>query len=351
MASLGASLGSSLSVAVESEVDPPVAAAGADDSFDMLSAAPYQLAGSATGGGTITYLWSASGPVGGTATFADATSPTSTVTVDKHGTWTFTLTATNASGSDDDSMTLTVTASAAALFTRMASGSRVNFGIEVDVSTETLVDDSGTSRYSQINDLGTGAKHLTQGTMGNRPRKNTGGPNAKNRLHIDSAVRNIVNAAMGIATGKRLEIYEVSALPGGASLLVTSSANTSDDAHSVQATYQQTSKCKAGAWDGTTDQALIINTPALNTNWTKRVTRYRAAGCDCLYNGSAVSPDLSGTATAGAVGIVRLGHASVGGGSVYLYFVFENVSTVAGSACLSEEGAIDYYLNKQAGPF
>lgn len=87
-----------------SDLSLPVVSAGPDQTISALSTT---LAGSVTGDGPPTAAWTqVSGP--GTATFVDATSPTSGVSVDIPGTYVLRLTGTNGAGSASDDMQIVI---------------------------------------------------------------------------------------------------------------------------------------------------------------------------------------------------------------------------------------------------
>lgn len=331
-------------------VAPPSSVnAGSDAGFDMLSASPCTLSGSATG--ATSYLWSkVSGP--GAVTFADATAVSTTCICDADGAYVLRLTATNAGGSTSDDVTITVTATLSALLTRMAVGSRLNVWYEVGVSGETL----NSGNFSQLNDVGSAGLHLVQATAGNQPSKDTGnGPAGKDCITFQGTGRRLTKTSFGVAAGKALFIGSVVkgvAVAAARSQSFTRETNEStgdsvwlalDTAANI---YQSTGKCNGGI-----EESVAHTSPAHSTNWYFKTIRYAASILpEVKINNATVSPTfVTATGVAAAVGAVVLGHTSVAAGSTYCWFAFEAVTTAPGTACLSEEGAIRYYVNKQTG--
>ncbi len=330
--------------------------AGADDTFDMLTAAPYTLAGTAASGGagTITYAWtSVSGP---TPTFADATSRTSTVTFATDGAAILRLTATDGvrqTASDD--VTITVTATLTALLTRMATGSRTNVWYEVDVSTTTVTGQG----VSLLSDMGSapGGLDVVQATDGNRPSKGSAtGPNGKNDITFQDTARLLVKGTAGIASGKALfaiGVFKGVAAGAGRLQSFTRTGNdqtTGDPAWYVGDTAANLffSNCKCVS---VAEQGATHTSPAHHTNWYVKSQRYAASiAPETKFNNATASPGFaSATGLCDAIGCIVLGHYSASAGGAYCLGFFEAVTSTAGTACLSEEAAIRYYVYKQTG--
>lgn len=312
----------------------------------MLSAAPCTLDGSATG--ATSYLWSKiSGP--GAVTFADATSLDTTCIFDTDGAYVLRLTATNADGSTSDDVTITVTATLAALLTRMQTGARVNTGYEVDVSTTTVTG----SGLSLVSNLGTTGVDAVQATDANRPPKGSGtGPNGKNSIAPSGATQRLLAATAGIATGKALMFFWVAKTAAG----TVRQFNARNAASSATAGFGSTGAANFNAIataNGVAQENRTLTAPAYNTNWHLWTLRFAAGVAPvCTCDGVAVTPTFAtATGLASDVASWLLGHDSAAGGQLYCAFCFESVGTAAGSACLSEEGAVRYYIGKQAGPF
>ena len=344
--------GGAVRIRGQAVVAAPVAAAGPDQSFDMLGAAPIQLAGSATGVVT-SYLWT---KVSGSATpvFSDATNPLATCTVDVDGgtPLTLNLAATGPGGTTNDTVVITIAATVTALMARMASGSRVAVGYEIDVSTTTVTG----AGVSQLNDLGAGGKNLTQGTDSLRPAKGSGtGPAGKNCVAPQSATRRISNTAIGVAAGKALSFFHV-AKAGGATAVqcsarTTASEGASDDSLATALNISTTAFRYDTKATGVAAENVTVVTPAYNTNWQIVEVRYAAATLTKIrVNQVDVVPNcVTTTGLAAAWGGAVVGHLTASGGAWYATFGFEAVSLVAGTACLSERAAIYYYINKQTG--
>ena len=354
---LSSGLGSSLSGA---DGYPPLVApgAGADDSFDLLSAAPYTLAGTvATGGsGSFTYLWS---KVSGTPvpSFADATSRTSTVTFDVDGAVVLRITATDANSglTATDDVTITVTATLSALLTRMASGSRVNVWYEVDVSTTTVTGQG----ISQLNDLGSapGALHVVQATDGNRPSKGIGtGPNGLNDITLQGTSRRLIKGTAGIAANKALFLISVNKGVAASALRLQSFTRTGNDEDTGDSVWLVGDSASNLYYNncfpnGGVEENAVHTSPAHSTSWYVLSERYAASiAPEYKINNASTSPGfLVATGLAGGIGAIVLGHKSVAAGSVYCWGCFESVTATPGTACLSEEAAIRYYVYKQTG--
>lgn len=321
MASLGSSLsaplGNALSTASSESVDPPVADAGSDTAKDMMDASPaLTLDGSATGDGTITYLWSkVSGP--GTPTFTDATDPETAVTFDVDGEYVLRLTATNEGGDDTDDVVITVAATLAALLTNY--GSQLSFMYWVGQSAETL---NGSTQYTQLNDLGPGAKHATAGA-GNEPAKGVGtGPNGLNCIAPQAATKRISHKTIGQAAGEAGLWFCVTKATSSTAIQCGARTGADDglgsnvcNSFNIGTAFASSTKC-----NGVAEETATIVTPAHNTNWNTRSTRFAAATPPITKIGNvAVSPAfLVSTGLADNIGTVVLGHATAGGGLFYM---------------------------------
>jgi hypothetical protein len=99
--------------------------------------------------------------------------------------------------------------------------------------------------------------------------------------------------------------------------------------------------------------SATITSPAINTNWQVWSTRYVSGIAPVTkINNVAVAPTYAvASGLADDVDRIHFGHPTLAGGSTYLRGIFENVGTAPGSACLSEEGAILYYIGVQTGIF
>jgi hypothetical protein len=333
----------------------PVANAGADASFDLLGALPYTLAGSATGDGPITYAWS---KLSGTPvpTFADPTDPLSTVTFDVEGTVTLRLTATNAGGSSFDDVVITVTATLTALLARMASGSRVCEWWQTGLGST----DSGLGGTVQT--LASQGNHPTwaptQATGGNRPVYSaTGGPLANGPcLQFSALTQRLTDTLISIAGGKALflgaVIKGVAAGAARVQLSVRDGATEGAGNNVFNATDSATDLYVTSCMpNGGAEETATHTSPAHSTNWYHKTQRYAASVApQCKINNAAVSPGyLTATGLAAGVEVMTIGNPTAAAGSWYLEYIFEAVGTTIGSACLSEEGAIRYLVNKLTG--
>jgi len=333
-----------------SSTPPPTVNAGTDASFDMLSASPHTHDGS---GDASSYLWTKiSGP--GTPTWADNTSPTSTVKFDADGVYVLDLAGTGPGGTTHDQVTITVTATQSALLTRMQSAGRTCIFYEVGFE-ETVT----TGLYDGLGDLGPAGIDQAQ-TLAARPSKVAGGgPNGKDGMVFQDAARFMINTAVAIAGGKNLYIGGVLKSAAALSNQFCIHNNNNPDLATKSALFgaQTAGGNKFFVTSGTNsgaNQNCALTSPAHHTNWFRWDHRFAAGVVPVSrINGAAVSP-LFTTPTGAAFAVESIVLGRYGGfssGGFYLGYAFEDVGTAAGTACLGEQDAIDYYIGKQTAVF
>lgn len=331
MGTLGNSLGNSLAHSLGFSLNganglaAPEADAGADASHDQVATPSYTLAGSATGGGSITYGWTkVSGP--GSVSFADATSPTSGVTFQWPGTYVLRLTATNAGGSDTDDVTLTVTAPTASLLT--LCGAKTQWLYAAGISSETL----NGSNYSQLNDLGPSGYHASQGTAGNQPAKDaTGGPLGDVCINMQDTSRRLVSTAVSVASGKNLFFIKVvKCLNGaGATRSVVSCRTGATEGSGDNVDYAGTTsannffsvaRCSTGA-----ETSSTFTSPAGDTSWHVWSKEYRTGlAPQETIDSTACTPDYATiTGAANAIESLTVGVGALSGGRFKLWGCFD----------------------------
>jgi len=186
---------------------------------------------------------------------------------------------------------------------------------------------------SQLNDRRSGAKHLTQGTAGFRPLyEATGGPNSRPCISLNGAAKRLTQAAMGIATGKRVGIYWVAKAPGDASFCVQGEILNAA-AGQPGTIYQNASK-----FAQTGPSTLNITSPALSSAWVKRSIEYLSTGTESRIDGTLTTPNYSGSATCAAIDTVTFGHAGgAAGGKVACLIIVDNITT-------AKRAIVDGYL-------
>lgn len=317
----------------------------------MLSAAPYTLAGSATGDPAITYLWEQTAG-SGTVVFADATDPETTFTVDEHDTYTLQLTATNAAGSDSDSVDITVTATLSALLTRMATGSRTCIWHQAGLG-ETL----NSGNYSALADQGAGGKDISQGTAGNQPAKADTGSNLSTpAVSFQGTSRHLFTTSLGVTNGRSLLFVDiVKGVVGALRGQVLTREGTTLGSGDVPMCCLQNSPDDRISFtnvNGGTEENVTITSPAVDGAWHVEALHYDGSGAPVYtVDRAATSPTHTQTGPCTTVGTLCIGHPSAAGGMWQAGGMFESVDELPGGACLSEMDAIYYYCGVISGLF
>lgn len=239
--------------------------------------------------------------------------------------------------------TLTYAVNLASIIT--ALGSRLHYWFEVGVSTETL----NSGNFSQINDVGPGAYHASQGTPGNQPSKVVGGgPNGKNCITYQGTTRHLVNTSVGLTANRSLMFFDVAAVVlAGATRIAfcTRDGNAAGlgSVNNAAASSATNTYLKIIRHNGGSEQQISVTSPAANTGWHVWTQRYASgAAAVTQIDTTVTTPAPTGTGNCTALDAIVFGHPTVAAGSSYLHACVENCTA-------DEEAMIRSYIRFQTG--
>jgi len=308
---------------------------GTDSGVWVSAAITLNATGAFGGAAPYTYLWSVVS--GGTGTFSDATSLTSTFTATSVGSIVLKLTATDAV-SRTASANVTIAATWDAVITN-GTGFTRHVWIEVSAGTVTL----NGANVSQINDRWAGAYHCVQATASKQPLYvATGGPNNLPYITPNSVDDALRNTSISLSAARRLRFYKVLAQASSGVTTVLTIRRTSTEAV-VQMYSDATDFHMYSIANGEAAQDKLLTSHPLDTAWHAVSLQYLATGTVGFVDGTAIAPAFTGSPGAAAIEVFDVaGDTFAAGGKFYLLIFVED-------AAAAVDTFIRAYITAQTG--